>query len=342
MLTKEQIDKNIAWLVRHASAPVQYLTLLNLLNVEKDSLKMKKMWKTVEHDEEVVDIFAKQRTDGSWCAGGAWAQPPSYEPKGGCTPVSPKYVTSSWILWLLGDMGFDIHDTRIQKACDNILSRQYENGYIAETRSDRYDLTVRQLPQMPCRFSIILVGLGKVGATANLRTVRSYDLLVRWQQSDGGWVLQKHREEHNWNRSCPWSTFHATYALYAANKHKYRMNVMNGLKFLMRHLSLKTPDEIRHFFYHGHSTVHELLMFSKYGFSFRTKPIKTAWDWLMEMYYAESGCFIYSGKPISKYSRRKDGMDPRVARYRLHHLIETDWLTYYITNIAMNLGSGDS
>ena len=303
---------------------------------------MRRLWQTVERDEEVKDVFGKQQLDGSWCAGGAWAQPPSYEPKGGCTPVSPKYVTTAWLLWMLGDMGFDVRDERIQKACDYVLSYQYRNGYIAEEHSDRYDMPANTLPPMPCRFSIILIGLSKVGAAAEPRARRSYDLLTRWQNDDGGWTLEKHREEQNWDRSCPWSTFHATYALYAAQRKKYHKNVIRGLRFLLWHLSQKKPEEIRRFFYHGHSTVHELLMFSAFGFNFRTKPIKTVWDWLMEMYDKENGHFVYSGKPVSQFRRRRDAMDSRVAKYRLHHLIETDWLTYYITNIAVNLGNGDS
>jgi hypothetical protein len=57
----------------------------------------------------------------------------------------------------------------------------------------------------------------------------------------------------------------------------------------------------------------------------------------MTMYRADEGCFRYIGKPISKYSNREDGMDARVAKYRLYHLIEDDWLTYYMTRIGANL-----
>lgn len=337
MLGKKQIRKNIDWLLKNASAPVQYLTHHFLLNSKKGSLKLRNLWKEVEHDEEVVDIFSKQRPDGSWCAGGAWSQPPSYIPKGGCTPVSPKYVTTAWILWLLGDLGFDIGDKRIQKACDYVFSFQYKNGYISEERLDKYNMHVNELPSMPCRFSIVLVGLNKVGAAADPQAKKSYDLLVRWQNGDGGWVLQKHREEQNWDRSCPWSTFHATYALYAAQRKQYRKNVLRGLKFLLGHLSQKQPEEIKKFFYHGHSMVHELLMFSEFGFSLDKQPLSIIVDWLMEMYDEENGCFVYAGKPIAQYRRRKDDMDARVAKYRLHHLIETDWFTYYITRIMQNL-----
>lgn len=52
---------------------------------------------------------------------------------------------------------------------------------------------------------------------------------------------------------------------------------------------------------------------------------------------ADEGYFRYDGKPISQYSQWKDGMDARVAKYRLYHLIEDDWLTYHLTRIGANL-----
>jgi hypothetical protein len=78
-------------------------------------------------------------------------------------------------------------------------------------------------------------------------------------------------------------------------------------------------------------------MFSESGFGMASKPISTLISRFMEMYDEKRSCFIYRGKPISKFSRRKDGMDPRVAKYRLYHLIERDWLTYYAIKIAIAL-----
>ena len=78
-------------------------------------------------------------------------------------------------------------------------------------------------------------------------------------------------------------------------------------------------------------------MLSENGIGMDSKAIKTILNWLMSMYNEKEGYFMYSGKPVSKYSRRKDGMDSRVAKYRLFHLIETDWLTYYVTKIAQRL-----
>ncbi len=337
MLSKRQIGNNINWLLAHGSAPVKSRTHRYILDEREGSSAARRLWEAVEKDSEVVEIFSKQASDGSWCAGGSWSSPPSYIPKGGYTVVSPKYVTTAWILPILGDMGFSNKDTRIEKACEYILSFQCKNGFIAETDVEKYDVDVDDLHNMPCRFSIILIGLGKVGAGNDARARKAYDLLVRWQRPDGGWVLEMHKSERNWTRSCPYSTFHATYALYASKNEKYYPSVRKGLNFLLCHLSKKNEDDIKKFFYHGHSIIHELVMFSEYGIGMDSKPIRVLLEWLMETYDEKDGCFVYRGKPVSKYSRRRDGMDSRVAKYRLYHLIERDWLTYYLTIIAVNL-----
>jgi hypothetical protein len=337
MLSGMAADKNIEWLMQNASAPVRYLTHRYLLNSDPESADARELWREVQKDRDVLDIFAKQKPDGSWCAGGPWASPPWYIPKGGCTPVSPKYVTTTWILQILGDMGFDMQDKRIKKACDYVFSFQCRNGLIAEADKDKYEVDLQMLNNMPCRFSLMLIGHGKVGAICDPRLAKSYDLLVRWQREDGGWILEKHKVERGWDRSCPYSTFHATYALHLARKEKYRASVEKGLMFLLDHLSHKEESTIKKFFYHGHSIMHELLMFSEYDIGMQAEPIRTILGWLLEMYKVREGRFIYSGKPIAEYSRRNDGMDSRVARFRLYHMIESDWLTYYMTRVSKNM-----
>ena len=336
MLSKKQIKNNINWLLANASAPVQYLTYRYLLNEKQGSPKMRRLWEEVENDKQVTEIFSTQNQDGSWCKGGSWALAPSYNPKDGYTVVSPKYVTTAWILPILGDMGFGINDKRIKKACEYVLSFQCKNGFIPETDIKKYDVDIDKLQNMPCRFSIILIGLDKVGAGNDPRIKKAYELLVKWQRDDGGWILQMHKEERNWTRSCPYSTYHATYALYASKNENCYQYVKGGLNFLLNHLSQKDESEIKKFFYHGHSIIHELLMFSEFGIGMTTKPVKVLLEWLLEMYNEKEGCFVYNGKSTSTYSRRKDGIDSRVAKYRLFHIIEKDWLTYYLTRIASN------
>ena len=78
-------------------------------------------------------------------------------------------------------------------------------------------------------------------------------------------------------------------------------------------------------------------MFSELGMGLQTRAVRTILKWLMTMYDTEQGCFRYTGKPVSKYSIKQDGIDSRVAKYRFYHLIENDWLTYHMTTIAVNM-----
>jgi hypothetical protein len=86
--------------------------------------------------------------------------------------------------------------------------------------------------------------------------------------------------------------------------------------------------------------VRELVMFSELGIGMRTKAVTTILKWLMTMYHASEGCFRYTGKPISRYRKKPDGIDSTVAKYRFYHMIENDWLTYHVTRIAVNMTSG--
>ncbi len=320
----------------HGSLPVRFLTMRDIEGRDPGSAEMWNLWKEVENCREVVEIFSKQKPDGSWCAGGAWSLPPSYLPKGGYSPVSPKYVTTAWILPILGDMGFSAEDGRIRKACEYMLSFQRPNGFIGED-CGRRDENLPERSQNPCRFAITLIGLGKAGMGGDPRAARAFDLLLEWQREDGGWAFEEHFRQRGWNRSCPFSTYHAAMALYSSGNKAFRDALAGGLGFLARHLDMKEPGEIQRFFYHGHSTVHEFLMLSDLDVSLGARAVGTLDDWLMSMYIPDEGRFRYAGKPVSKHSRRKDGMDARVARYRLYHLIEDDWLTYYMTRISVNL-----
>lgn len=78
-------------------------------------------------------------------------------------------------------------------------------------------------------------------------------------------------------------------------------------------------------------------MLSELNVGLKEKAVQTIIEWLMTMYRPDEGYFRYIGKPISKYSRQIDYMDARVAKYRLYHLIEDDWLTYYMTRIVANI-----
>jgi hypothetical protein len=339
ILSTNQIDQNIAWLVSNGSPPVRYLTHKYLLKAPIDSQVMISLWKDVQTCKDADEIFSKQREDGSWCSGGSWAQKPPYLQKskaGGYDPESPKYVTAIWVLPLLGDMGFTVEDERVRKACEYILSYKEIELHDRIFNDTSFNEDFAQV-EICSRFFYRLAALAKVGFQTDDRVKRGYAALLGAQREDGGWISPGCASQHNWTRSCPFASYGATLALYCAQNEEYRSPLTKALEFLIWHLSTKQADEIQRFFYHGHSTIHELLMFTEYEVGLNEEPVKALLEWVMTMYHPDEGCFKYAGKSISDYSRRKDGMDSRVAKYRLYHLIEYDWLTYYATRIGANL-----
>jgi hypothetical protein len=330
-LTPEQVEKNINWLLDNASAPVRYLTHKYLLGTSAGTQLMQQLWLAVENSPEVQDIFSKQAEDGSWCAGGAWASNPSYTIKSGQDPVTPKYVTAVWLLPLLGEMGYTAGDGRIHKACNYVLSHGY---FLNPVFTPAWASDLAQVAISPCRFAQYLIALAAVGLAEDAKVQQGYQVLLAMQRTDGGWALPVHFESRHWTRSCPFSSYHAVMALYYARSPAYRQALVRGLEFLTWHLSTRQDAELQHFFFHGHSTLRELAAFAELDVGWQAKPVQAILAWLMAMYDADQGCFRYAGKPLSQYSLRQDGMDARVARYRLHHLIEDDWLTYHLTRIA--------
>ncbi len=335
MLGKRQIENNVSWLVSHASSPVKYLTHMYLLKADPSSKAMKDLWVKVKNDRQVKSLFSKQRPDGSWGNG-------SYKLKTlqeGYTPFTPKYVTTVWILPILGDLGFDTNNERIRKASEYAMSYQCPDGmfYRRKIKDSIANAKGYSEPTYPCDLSIYLTALGSIGLGEDKRLAESYNQLLRMQRKDGGWVNELDKQRFNWTRSCPWVSYFGASALYYSRNPEYRSQLIKALNFLVWHLSIKEEKEIRRFFYHGHNMVKELLMFSEYEIDMSKKPIRVLLEWLLTMYHQDEGFFVYQGKPVSGFAQRQDGVSARVMKYRLYHLIETDWFTYYLSRIALNM-----
>jgi len=109
---------------------------------------------------------------------------------------------------------------------------------------------------------------------------------------------------------------------------------------------------------YGHNIVKELLMLSKSGFDMREQPFSDLLAWLKGYFRPGEGAFRTQEKPIPNFVRQisaikrvfeeNKGADYRetiaktsapVLRYHLYHLVEDDWLTYYMTRIALNMGA---
>jgi len=338
-LNAKELRTSIDWLMAEASDPVRYLAARDLAGIPEGSGELAALKRKMEASPDAREILAAQKPDGSWFSGGSWAQKPSYEQKGragGYDPDSPKYVTANWVLPLLCDMGFGPEDGAVRKACAYILDYPGLGDRFRIFNDPSYPPS-EGTGGLCCRFFQSLAALGKAGMGSDPRVRRGYAALLSMQRPDGGWASPGCVAEKGWTRSCPFSSYHAALALHSSGLEGHREPLARAVAFLQGHLSRKREEDVRRFFFHGHSVVHELLMASALGVGMGTKAARVALAWLKEGYEPVTGRFSIRGKPVSAYKRLADGMDSRVAKYRLYHLAEPDWLTYRAALIARNL-----
>ncbi|MBM3292060.1 hypothetical protein FJY84_05225 [Candidatus Bathyarchaeota archaeon] len=342
MLSENEYQKCLNWLNEKASAPVKYMTNLKILGESTESITMTELWNQVQNDPLSKYIFEKQKMDGSWFTGGPWHSAPGYVQKSGYTAVSPKYVTTIWILKILGGMGYTISNPRVKNAVDWVFSWQLDNGVITEDRRLLGKPSDNNPSNHPCRMNIIMDALSRVSASSDPRFRISIGRLVSWQREDGGWLNEGHKDGSMspykvWDRSCPWSSYFALSALYYSDLPEYREAFKQALKFQLWHLEQKPENDVRRVFYHGHEPIQEMIMLSDLKIGLQSPQFNNLLNWLEKMYDPEKSHFKYSVLKHEKFTKKPDRVSQEVMKYRSFHQTEDDWITYHIMRIETNL-----
>jgi hypothetical protein len=358
-LSPEEINNSTRWLLDNASPPVRYLTHRHILQTDPQSEPMKELWRSVEHGGDAEEILSRQNEDGSWFSGGPWG-PKGYRRQTGpgYTISRPKFVTTAWILPFLGEMGFTAADERIRKSCAYMLQHSSFSRPVPDSLPKTANCC--GLDTIPLR------ALASVGMASDECLQGGWDWLTLCQRPDGGWLNPNHLADSPtpartkgrwpWDRSCVWGSFFAAQALFYSDNAHHRRALPAALEFLLWHLSQKNPEHIQTWVYHGHNTVKELLMFSETGLDMRVQPIQALLDWLKGYYRPSEGVFRTQDKPIPNFVRHVSAIvkefedkygaaywetiaktSAPVLRYHLYHLVEDDWLTYYLTRIALHM-----
>ncbi len=73
-----------------------------------------------------------------------------------------------------------------------------------------------------------LMALGSVGFVDNVRVEKGDEVLLCMQRDDGGWVFPAHYEQMGWTRSCPYSSYQGTMALYCSRNPAYKESLIRG------------------------------------------------------------------------------------------------------------------
>ena len=123
MKFKEQTHQ---WLLEKDNPTVRYLTLKNLVRLEKDDPELKKAHKESIKSGVIAKILSKMKPEGYWVKEGAG--------------YSPKYKSTVWSLIALSQIGAKVKDDpRIKKASEYYLDHafcegdfiSYNGGYVS-------------------------------------------------------------------------------------------------------------------------------------------------------------------------------------------------------------------
>ncbi|MBS4015327.1 MAG: hypothetical protein KGZ86_02705 [Candidatus Latescibacteria bacterium] len=182
------------WLLEENNPSIRYFTLKDLLNKKESSFELIKLKSQILNSKIISKIFAGQNTKGYWL------NPNS--------PYLPKYKSTYWTIMLLGYLGIDRIDKRVQRACEYILKFQHEQGgFMSETRQTllrQYEWHLKRKKKLPefnewvnkmlhdsqssCLTGNISAALIRLGYQNDPRVKKTLYWLTKIQNQDGGWL----------------------------------------------------------------------------------------------------------------------------------------------------------
>jgi len=190
ILKKSPID----WLLEETNPSVRYFTLHDILDKDKNDPQVVAAKQAIPKSQVAKKILQKQKPDGYW-----------EEP---ASPYLPKYKSSYWQIMILGQLGMNKTDKRIEKACEHIFQFQFkEGGFTSQTRETafrEYQWLLKRgkkLPpyekwvfniifeqQLSCLTGNMVAALIRLGYENDSRVHKAIEWLVKIQNKDGGWL----------------------------------------------------------------------------------------------------------------------------------------------------------
>jgi hypothetical protein len=204
----EQItnDKTIEWLLEKDNPSVRYFTFTKLLNKNESDKEV------LETKDDIMKIGIVPAILDKQNEAGFWGEPQKF--------YTNKYSGTVWQLIILAEMGADINDTRIKKACEFILdnSQDIESYGFAVNRSSKNG-GGRHSEVIPCLTGNMIWSLVKLGYLNDERVRNGIEWICKYQRSDDG--------ISNATKDWPYDRFESCWG-----KHTCHMGVVKSLKAL--------------------------------------------------------------------------------------------------------------
>jgi hypothetical protein len=238
-------EKTLDWLLQEDNPSVRYFALRDLLDKKSGSFELIKLKSQILNSELITKIFAEQNPKGYWLDANS--------------PYQLKYKSTYWTIILLGYLGIDKVDERLQKACEYIFSFQHqEGGFMSESRLSlrrQYEWHLKRnkiLPefnkwvvkmlhdsQSSCLTGNMCAALIRLGYKDDIRVKKALNWLVSVQNQDGGWLCPYWSAHINDTHGCFDGTICPLEAFSEIPKEhqsiEMKKAIENGAEFLLMH-----------------------------------------------------------------------------------------------------------
>jgi len=250
------------WLLEKENPSVRYFTLRDLLDRKETDFEVKEAKAAIPKSKVIAKMFSKQKTEGYW-----------EDPE---NPYHPKYKSTYWQVMILGQLGMDKSDRRVQRACEFIFNLQLEEGgFSSYTRKralveyewmrTRTALKEKLQPepetwaqslvtehQYSCLTGNLCAAMLRMGYNRDSRLKKALRWLVEIQNNDGGWLCpywKAHiKDIHGcfYGTICPLEAFSEVPETECTSEMKHAIE--RGAQFLLMHRLYKAD-------HHGYKVV---------------------------------------------------------------------------------------
>jgi hypothetical protein len=237
------------WLLEESNPSIRYFTMRDIIGKNEGDQEMVALKQAIVESKVVRKILQKQHPKGYW-------EDPN-------NPYYSKYRASYWQIMVLGQLGVERNDKRIEKACEHIFQFQLEDGgfssFTRETAFREYDGLCRKGKSLPsreewaaslvfenqysCLTGNMVAALIRIGYADDSRVRKALDWLVKVQNKDGGWLCPYWRAHIKDKHGCFYGTICPMEAFSEVKKEnltkKMEQAVDKGAEFLLMHRLFK-------------------------------------------------------------------------------------------------------
>jgi len=239
----------IEWLLEKKNPSIQYFTLRDLLDKKENDSQIVEAKATIPTTKIVAKIFSKQKPKGYW-------EDPN-------SPYLPKYKSTYWQIMILGHLGIDKKDKRVQRACEYTLNLQLDEGgfsaYTKEKALEEYEwmqtrthLKEKLQPapktwaqslvfehQYSCLTGNVCAAMFRMGYGRDPKVVKALNWLTKIQNRDGGWLCPYWKAHIKDTHGCFYGTICPLEAFSEVPEEErppeMRKAISRGAEFLLMH-----------------------------------------------------------------------------------------------------------